>query len=92
MRGVAGKGAFSRHFKKGLTADAVGGYLAAVEGLRELLKARISSQVSAIRCDSDERGQVRDHSCGLMLEPFDGLGVDGTRDKVRSYFLSMTHY
>jgi len=84
MRDVAGKGAFSRHFKKGLTADVVGGYLAAVEGLREILKARIPSQASAIEHDSDERGQVRDHSCGLMLEPFDGLGVDGTRNKVCS--------
>jgi len=92
MQDVAGKGAFSRHFKKGLTADAVGGYLAAVEGLRELLKAHILSQASAGEHDSDEQGQVRDHSCGLMLEPFEGLGVDGTRNKVRSYFTSRTRY
>jgi len=55
MRDVAGKGAFSRHFKKGSTADPVGSYLAAVEGLRELLKVRISSQANASEHDSDER-------------------------------------
>jgi len=38
MRNVAGKGAFTRYFEKGLTADTVGGYLASVEGLYELLK------------------------------------------------------
>ena len=34
------KGAVTRHFKKGVTADTAGGYLATMEGLRELLKAR----------------------------------------------------
>jgi len=38
MHDVAGKGAFSRYFEKGLTADTIGGYLASVQGLHELLK------------------------------------------------------
>jgi len=42
MRDVAGKGPFTRHFKKGLTADTIGGYLASVEGLHELLKVSTS--------------------------------------------------
>ena len=38
MLNVAGKGPFTRRFKKGLTADTVGGYIASVEELHELLK------------------------------------------------------
>jgi len=40
MRDVVGRGAFTRYFEKGLTADTVDGYLASVEGLRELLLRR----------------------------------------------------
>jgi len=54
MRDVAGKGVFSRQFKNGLTADTVGGYLAAVEGLRELLKVFLSSQFNTTVLRSDE--------------------------------------
>ena len=54
MRDVAGRGAFSRHFKNGLTGETVGGYLAAVEGLCELLKARLSSQYNTGSIRSDE--------------------------------------
>jgi len=47
MQEVAGKGLLSRNFRKGLTADTVGGYLAAVDGLRVLLKAcRLSLQLT----------------------------------------------
>ena len=38
MRDVARKGPVTRYFAKGLTADTVGGYLASVNGLHELLK------------------------------------------------------
>jgi len=40
MREVARQGQINRHFKKGLTADTVGGYLSSLEGLHELLKVR----------------------------------------------------
>ena len=36
---LAGRGALSRQFEKGLAADAIGGYLASVQGLHELLEA-----------------------------------------------------
>jgi len=38
MRDVASKGPVTRYFAKGLTADTVGGYLASMQGLQELLK------------------------------------------------------
>ena len=41
MRDVAGQGPFTRHFQKGVTADTIGGYLASINGLRELLKVRM---------------------------------------------------
>jgi len=45
MRDIAGKGALTRYFKKGLTVDTVGGYLTAVKGLHSFLKV-ISSRSS----------------------------------------------
>ena len=38
MRTATGKGTFARFFDKSSTVDMVGGYLAATNGLRELLK------------------------------------------------------
>jgi len=38
MHDVASKGPVTRYFAKGLTSDTVGGYLASVQGLCELLK------------------------------------------------------
>jgi len=38
MLDTSTKGAVPRYFGKGMTADMLGGYLACVEGLRELLK------------------------------------------------------
>jgi len=41
MRDVARKGPVTRYFEKGLTTDTVGGYLASVNGLHELLKVSL---------------------------------------------------
>jgi len=38
MFGASNKGAITRYIGKGMTTDAIGGYLASVESLRELLK------------------------------------------------------
>jgi len=40
MRDVARKSLIGRQLQKSTSAETVGGYLAAVEGLRELLKVR----------------------------------------------------
>ena len=64
MRDVAGKGPITRHFKKGLTTDTIGGYLASVEGLHQLLKVSASHTV-AIHCahrSIDSRSRVRHHA------------------------------
>ena len=49
MRDVAGKGPITRHFKQGLTADTIGGYLASIEGLHELLKV-CTSRLLGVPC------------------------------------------
>jgi len=83
MRDVAGRGLLTRNFKKGLTVDTVGGYLAAVAGLRVLLKAhRLYIILSPFLYECT---QVRNNACWLMLEPSAGPGIDETDNNVRNF-------
>jgi len=72
MKEAAGEGQLARMLNKGASRDAAVGYLAAFNGLKELLKVRnelFDHTRPKMNCF-----QAHNNECGLIMNPSDGFG------------------